>query len=637
MGGFLAVGGHVLINLGVNLMKLAHVRKREGERAPLRLTWQLGALSFFGGTACNFVALSLTAQAIVSAIGSLQFVSNVVFARVLLHERVTLRVIAATLLILSADFTLVLSSTHAADPRTVSDLLNLFKQPPFIVYLATTLSTSALLAVLRPRISAKLQPPAYAVSSASVGALSVLFAKCLSTLLRATIAGDNQLTHWFLYIVFLSMVLTQFFWLGRLNKGLGMFDALTIVPTMQICWTLFSLTEGLIYFREYRTFSSVPQVLTFIGCVAVIMLGVYLLAPSKKEQEQKQQQQQQHQVEQRCQVVHHEAEFCHHTREPLLEDYEVVVDEEMHTPSMPRTAAERVYENSPVTVSEDKADLAVNSSGNGNAIAEQRLNRRVWHWWPQKRKVAAEQPDDGGVYSTQQSLYKIFSNEGEQKQSTLEESRIAYLLKSQSQPPGSATTERAELEHEDDAERFVHEQQQHHRQQQHMIQSYGVPLLEHAIVPPTRQSDSQQQQQSAPPTPASVEQLRETADEQVTEQASRNRVRSARTPTHSHERKQSFLAYSPAETLAVDLPLDLRCLLGARNADGRNALPLTQQQYRQEVEQQASTSEQMGNAMQQNAAQTEHAVAELDAAELGDGRASTTPNAHVRRHSRSSR
>jgi drug/metabolite transporter (DMT)-like permease len=119
------------------------------------VAWQLGALTFFVGTSCNFVALSLTAQAVVSAIGSLQFVSNVVFARALLKEAITVRTITATLLILSADAALVLSSTHADSPHTVTDLASLFQQSPFLIYLASSLSASCVLALLRHRLSPK--------------------------------------------------------------------------------------------------------------------------------------------------------------------------------------------------------------------------------------------------------------------------------------------------------------------------------------------------------------------------------------------------------------------------------------------------------------------------------------------------
>ncbi len=34
-----------------------------------------------------------------------------------------------------------------------------------------------------------------------------------------------------------------------------MFPAMIIVPLMQICWTLFSIISGMLYFQEYTSFN----------------------------------------------------------------------------------------------------------------------------------------------------------------------------------------------------------------------------------------------------------------------------------------------------------------------------------------------------------------------------------------------
>lgn len=297
----LALMGHIMINFGVNLMKLAHQRREAqmdqgrqvAKSAPRHPTWQLGFASFFFGTASNFTALGLAAQSVVAAIGSIQFVSNVVFARYILHEQVTTRVVMATCIIIVADALLVLQAPHAATARTAEELMLLYQDPPYLAYLSCALGGAALCHALYSHVKARVRrngansvhwaarkalPFMYAIPSAAVGSQSVLFAKCLSTLTRATIEGDNQLGNWFLYVMLLGMAMTQFLWLHRLNNSLRQFDALTIVPTMQICWTFFSMAEGLIYFHEYCCFSQ-SQWVVFWLCVSFIVIGVFLLSP----------------------------------------------------------------------------------------------------------------------------------------------------------------------------------------------------------------------------------------------------------------------------------------------------------------------------------------------------------------------
>jgi hypothetical protein len=156
IGVCLNLTGSLLINGGTNVMKLAHVRRAQainsesiarlhqtesqeatahseveltslnadedghkGEvtlhRSPSSLTeaakqhqpppvwkskiWLLGFLLFTVGNVLNFVSFGFAAQSLLAALGAVQFVSNVFFARFLLKEPITWKVVAATIVI----------------------------------------------------------------------------------------------------------------------------------------------------------------------------------------------------------------------------------------------------------------------------------------------------------------------------------------------------------------------------------------------------------------------------------------------------------------------------------------------------------------------------------------------------------
>lgn len=44
-----------------------------------------------------------------------------------------------------------------------------------------------------------------------------------------------------------------------------MFPALIIVPSLQICWTLFSILSGMLYFQEYAGMQAGPTAMFVIG------------------------------------------------------------------------------------------------------------------------------------------------------------------------------------------------------------------------------------------------------------------------------------------------------------------------------------------------------------------------------------
>lgn len=281
-GAAINVVGSISINFGTNLLKLGHnQRERQAlvldtddpedkilPRKPVTQyqSWRIGVIVFSLGNILNFISFGYAAQSLLAALGSVQFVSNVFFAYLMLNEIVTRRIILATVFIMVGNGFLVAFGNHQSVIYTHGQLLASYKGHIYLTYLFILLCIVAAhhsiyrrgrqLAASRGEdpvgVWRMLLPYTYAVVSGAVGSHSVLFAKSLSVLLRSTLEGDNQLDGWFTYIVFFLFVGTASFWMARLNDGLAMFDAILIVPMLQIVWTFFSIFTGFIYFEEYR-------------------------------------------------------------------------------------------------------------------------------------------------------------------------------------------------------------------------------------------------------------------------------------------------------------------------------------------------------------------------------------------------
>ena len=78
----------------------------------------------------------------------------------------------------------------------------------------------------------------YGSTSAILGSQSTLFMKSLSELLKGLITRGEfgALINPFTYAILAGFVGSLVFWLTRLNRGLAEFDALFIVPVMQVQW-----------------------------------------------------------------------------------------------------------------------------------------------------------------------------------------------------------------------------------------------------------------------------------------------------------------------------------------------------------------------------------------------------------------
>lgn len=105
-GMVLNIFGSVMVNFGTNLMKSSHniSESKTTDRRDSMLTaghiWAIGMSIFVVGSLVNFASFAFAAQSLLAALGTVQFISNVFFAKFILNEILTLRIILATLLIM---------------------------------------------------------------------------------------------------------------------------------------------------------------------------------------------------------------------------------------------------------------------------------------------------------------------------------------------------------------------------------------------------------------------------------------------------------------------------------------------------------------------------------------------------------
>ncbi|XP_074584453.1 LOW QUALITY PROTEIN: putative magnesium transporter NIPA8 [Curcuma longa] len=306
VGAVINIIGSIAINVGTNLLKLGHDEREryfmlinDGSNSKLNMksiihfqTWRIGILLFAFGNCLNFFSFAYAAQSLLAALGSIQFVSNIIFAYFVLNKTVSFKVILATSFIVLGNIFLVSFGNHQSPVFTPEQLIAKYTSLVFLLYCFTLLLVVSLnqyiyrkgeayLAVSRndSLYWSTLLPFSYATVSGAVGSCSVLFAKSLSNLLRLTMSSKYQFhCSWFAYCILLLFLCTAGFWMARLNEGLSLFDAILIVPMFQIAWTFFSICTGFVYFQEYQVFNTLRTTMFVMG-MACVFVGISLLAP----------------------------------------------------------------------------------------------------------------------------------------------------------------------------------------------------------------------------------------------------------------------------------------------------------------------------------------------------------------------
>ncbi|XP_009795431.1 putative magnesium transporter NIPA8 [Nicotiana tabacum] len=285
--------GSIIINFGTNLLKLGHDERKKHSKVPIKKpiiyfqTWRAGILFFAIGNCLNFISFGYAAQSLLAALGSIQFVSNIVFAYFLSNKTVTIKLVLATAFIVVGNIFLVAFGNHQSPVYMPEQLAENYTNTTFLLYCFTLVVLVVVLhhSVYKRGEGQMLVPFSYALVSGAIGSCSVLFAKSLSNMLRLSMSstgGYAILNSRFTYSMLLMFLSTGGFWMARLNQGLSRFDAILIVPMFQIAWTFFSICTGFVYFEEYKVFDTLRTTMFILGMISVFV-GCYLLAPEDDE------------------------------------------------------------------------------------------------------------------------------------------------------------------------------------------------------------------------------------------------------------------------------------------------------------------------------------------------------------------
>lgn len=305
LGVVLGLLGSIAINIGNNIQafglqtlknkRIISVDSIHKGGTPLSVfnsrTWILGTIIFVSGSLINFASFAFAAQSLLASLQSVQFITNLLLGKFLLKASVTNKMLMGTSLTVIGTCIAVQFSSKAVLELNIDEMVTLYKNPIYIVYLVLMAAFSMVLHFIyhyydkkkkemNPlRYSELVLPLSYSLSSAMIGTQSVVHAKVIAELLAAQITGsENVFTSKFTYLSIMFWFLTALIWLKRLNRALGVFNPILIIPLLQCSFIFFSILSGGIYFKEFNGFKK-SQWIGFWSGILIMFYGLVLLTP----------------------------------------------------------------------------------------------------------------------------------------------------------------------------------------------------------------------------------------------------------------------------------------------------------------------------------------------------------------------
>ena len=285
-GVMLSLIGDIIINIGMNAMKHAHNINTDPEtNAPIKHFtripwWWMGIFGIIGGEVGNLIAYGYAPASIVTPIGSIGVVTNVLITTFVLKEPFTMKNLIGVVCVIVGIVVVVMFA-----PLTVIFVgsENLWEDVIYTSNMAIYLSWMAvMLAVLYP-LSRKYGDKTvviYVALCAVIASLTIVCAKTFATMVSNGFANGMEtefLSPW-PYGTLAVMVLTCVLSMSYVNRAMMTFGNSQVVPVYFALFTTAGVGSAAWVYQEFQCLADANQALGFFIGISIAILGVFLVS-----------------------------------------------------------------------------------------------------------------------------------------------------------------------------------------------------------------------------------------------------------------------------------------------------------------------------------------------------------------------
>lgn len=282
----LSLVGDIIINVGMNAMKHAHnINTDPDTNEPIKHFtripwWWIGIFGIIGGEVGNLIAYGYAPASIVTPIGSIGVVTNVIITTFVLKETFTMKNLLGVVLVIAGIVIVVLFA-----PLTVIFVgsANLWEDVIYTSNMAIYLSWMVLmLAILYPlsRKYGEKTVVIYVALCAVIASLTIVCAKTFATMVSNGFANGMEtefLSPW-PYGTLAVMVVTCVLSMSYVNRAMMTFGNSQVVPVYFALFTTAGVGSAAWVYQEFQCLADANQAVGFFIGIIVAIFGVFLVS-----------------------------------------------------------------------------------------------------------------------------------------------------------------------------------------------------------------------------------------------------------------------------------------------------------------------------------------------------------------------
>jgi len=280
IGVILSLLTNFVINIGMNAVKYAHNINTNDDGTPIKSFvfvpwWWVGVVCILVGEVGNVIAYGYAPASIVTPMGAIGIVTNVIITTYVLKEPFSKLNAVGVCCVIGGIVTVVLfapRSTVVLHAQTIwADLIYTHQFLAYIIVFFVLLI--ALLSIGKKYGERNVF--VYIGTCAVIASMTIVSSKTFSSILSQTFATGDAV-HWKYPAPYLSLIImvgTAVVSMGFVNSAMMHFGNSVVVPTYYAMFTVASVASVAVVYREFDCMTELRPGLAFLGGIILTVVG----------------------------------------------------------------------------------------------------------------------------------------------------------------------------------------------------------------------------------------------------------------------------------------------------------------------------------------------------------------------------
>ncbi|XP_063810360.1 NIPA-like protein 3 isoform X1 [Pseudophryne corroboree] len=292
IGSLLAIFGHLLISIALNLQKYTHVRLA-GSKDPRSYfktkIWWLGLFLMILGEIAGFSSYAFAPLSLIVPLSAVSLVASSIIGIIFIKEkwkpkeflrRYILSFLGCGLAIIGT-YLLITFGPNSHEKMTGENIVKHLVSWPFLLYMLIEILAFCFLLYYYKQKNANYMI-IILLLVALLGSTTVVTVKALAGMIIVSIQGTMQLGYPIFYIMFVCMVATAIAQASFLSQAAQLFDSALLASVNYILSTTLSISAGAVFYIDFRNEDVLHVCMFALGCL-IAALGVFLITRNRKK------------------------------------------------------------------------------------------------------------------------------------------------------------------------------------------------------------------------------------------------------------------------------------------------------------------------------------------------------------------